>query len=737
MATFPSLTEHQQLVFWTELLVVLAVARALGGFLRRIGQPAVVGELLSGVLLGPAVLGTLWPRGFGWLFPTGGAQAGALNAIGWLGIALLLVLTGFETDLGIVRRLGPAAASVATGALVLPLGCGVLLGLALPPSFAGGHSPRAVFVLFMAVVLSISSLPVIAKILGELGLMRRDLGQVTVAVGMVNDLVGWLALGIISGLAGRSGLSPGHLALTIGAIVLLLAGGLTAGQHATNALLRRVRTRSDQVGDSLVAVVLVVLAVAVLAQAAGVEAVLGAYVAGIVLGRSRFRHEQLKSHLESVTYGLLAPVFFATAGLKLDLGALVHGDTALWCALILAVAVGTKFAGAYVGGRFGRLPHREGVALGTALNARGAVEVVIATVGLSIGVLSRSAFTAVVLMAILTSVMAPPLLRAVLKNWRGTRQEQERLEHESLLERNLLVRAGRLLLPSLGRPSSIVAAQILHYAWPLEVGVSVLSVHGPEEEPDLGAISSVFDGREVEFRHVADEEAMATLLQEARLGYQAIGLGAAEAAAGRLLSPVVDELLAESPIPLVIVRRARRQRTATPSAFACAVVPVSGSPSSRAAQEVAFSLSASLGTQVVLTHVVNRPDAVAAAGAGRPQARGRPSGAPPTPPVAPSARGLAAGDSVLQEAVGLAREFDVSPRTHWRSGMSTGEEILTASRELEADLIVLGATVRRLNDRPFLGHDVEHVLEHAEATVVIVTTPGITHQPPGHPGPRL
>jgi len=737
MSHFTSLSEHQQLVFWSELLAILGVARLLGGVLRRFGQPAVVGELGAGLLLGPSVLGQVWPGGFNWLFPVDKVQSGAVNAVGWLGIALLLVLTGFETDLTIIRRLGRAAGAVAGGALLIPFGAGLAVGFALPVAFIGPHAHRDLFILFMGVGLSISSLPVIAKILGDLGLMRRNFGQVTVAVGMLNDLIGWLALGVIAGLATSAGLSAGHLALTIGSMAVLLGGGLTIGQRGVDQILRWVRSRSEGPLDSLVATILVVLVVATAAQAAGIEAVLGAYIAGIVLGRSRFKHPEVAGHLESLTYGILAPIFFASAGLKLDLGALAKPGVALWCAVILVVAVGAKFGGAFLGARVGGLPNREALALGSALNARGAVEVVIATVGLSIGVLSNAAFTAIVLMALLTSVMAPPLLKVFIRGWAGTDEERQRLEHESLMSSNLLVRGGRLLLPSRGRPNSIVAAQVMHFAWPEEVGVTVVSVQAEGETPDLDPIASVFEGREVEFRRVASEDALEELLREAKLGYQAIGLGATDLGGDRLLSPVVDEVLADSPIPLVIVRRARDQSTPTPFAFSRALVPVSGSPSSRAAQEIAFSLSSRLGTEVVLTHVVNRPGVVAADRASGRSAAGRPASGLPASDRAgrdtgqiralgPGQARVSVADAVLDEAVGLARQFDIEPRTLVRSGNSTGEEILAAAGEVEADLIILGANVRRLDGHPFLGHNVEHILDGADMTVVIVTTPDPT-----------
>ena len=709
---FTSLTEHQQLVFWAELAVMVAVARSLGALCRRWSLPAVVGELAAGVLLGPSLFGKVWPGGFGWLFPVDKVQSGALNAIGWLGVGVLLLLTGFETDLTIVRRLGRAAGSVATGALMVPILCGLAIGNVLPATFMGPKAHRGVFALFMAVALGISSLPVIAKILSDLGLMRRDFGQVTVAVSVVNDLVGWLGLGVVAGLAESGSFSTGRLLVTLGSMVVLLGGGLTLGQRATDWVLRAVRarttpvdvhlaapsdaTRMDPVIGALTATLVITLAVATGAQAVGIEAVLGAYVAGIVLGRSRFQHRDVPRFLQGITSAVLAPVFFATAGLKLDLGAVAHLGVLSWVAVILVVAVGTKFIGAYVGARLGRLERKDALALGAALNARGAVEVVIASIGLSLGVLGSSAYTAVVLMAILTSVMAAPLLRRIVSGWEGTGEEQERLEQERLLDTNLLVRPGRILLPSRGRPNSIVAAQVMQYAFPPEVGVTVLSVSADGKDPNLDALATVLEGRDFEIRQAPGPDPLEAIVEEAKLGYQVIGVGVSDGHDARTLSPMVEHLLDRSPVPLVVVRRAPGEMRATPAAFARALVPVTGGPSSRVAQEIAFGLSRQLGTEVVLTHVVNRPQAQSGAAA-----------------------------AVLDHAAALGERFDATSRTLTREGTSTGEEILAAARDADADLIVLGATVRRVSGRPFLGHNAEYILDEAPVTVVVVTTPDV------------
>ncbi|MHB2022655.1 MAG: cation:proton antiporter domain-containing protein [Mycobacteriales bacterium] len=703
-----SISEANLLLMWVSLLVILAVARGLGVASRRLGQPAVVGELLAGVVLGPSLLGKLWPAAESVLAPSGVAAAAPLNALGWLGVAFLLMITGFETDLRIVRRLGRPASAVAAAGLALPFAAGVALAVWLPAGYVGGHGSRIAFLLFIGVSLSISSLPVIAKILGELGLMRRDFGQLTVAVGMVNDLVGWLALGVIAALAQAATLRVGSVAIPILAIAAILLFAFTLGQRIVDAALARLRRSEAGSVETLTVAVLVMLAFAALTQYARSDAVLGAYIAGILIGRSKYAQQRMRGQLEAITMAVFAPLFFATAGLRMNLAALASPHAAAWAGAVLAVAVVSKLAGVYFGARFAGLGRREGLALGVGLNSRGAVEVVIATVGLDLGVLSVTAYTAIVAMAIITSAVAPPLLRRVVGDWRGSPDEQARLDHEEALERNLLIRPGRVLLPSRGGTGSVAAARLVAAAWPPEAPVTVLAA---ADAGDMTDVLGALEGQDVELRELRElrpGDAVQAILEEAKLGYTAIALGAQEGqSAEALLSPVVDELLAASPLPLVIVRRGRGRYTGVQQPR-CVLVPVAGTPASRTAQEVAYALARARGTEVVLTHVVNRP--------------GRGREVYPGAPVRAAALSTAAS-GVVEQAAAHAREHDVSARTCVRTGSATAEEILAAAASAPAQFIVLGTTIRRLEDRSFLGHTVEHVIDHAEQAVVVVATP--------------
>ncbi|WP_174889859.1 cation:proton antiporter, partial [Acrocarpospora pleiomorpha] len=381
----------------------------------RLGQPRVIGELLAGVLLGPSLLGWLWPQAATVIAPDDRVAAAPLNAIAWLGVALLLVLTGMETDLVAVRRLGRPATFIAVGALGLPFAAGLGLGLLVPVSFHGDTATRVSFALFLAVALSISSLPVIARVLSELGMLRSDAGQLILAVAMANDLVGWVALGLVTAVAQAARPTLADAAILVGGVVLLLILAFTVGQRLVDSALRATAGDDGKGADAggLVVAVVATGVLAALAHFAGADVVIGAYLAGLLLGRSRRFPPSLRRQLEPLTVTILAPVFFATAGLRLDLTTLASFEALAWAGLVLLVATVSKVAGAMGGAALARLDRRDGLVVAVGLNARGAVEVVIASVGLATGVLSSTAYTAVVLMAVLTTVAAPPLLRAL------------------------------------------------------------------------------------------------------------------------------------------------------------------------------------------------------------------------------------------------------------------------------------------------------------------------------------
>lgn len=394
--------------FSLQLFVVLLVARLLGEIAERAGFTSVTGELLTGVVLGPSLLGWAVPAAFGALFPAGVDDAVALDAVGQLGLLFLLVLAGLETDLGLIRRRASATTAVAAGSILVPFLSGFALGWVTPAAYLASPD-RLLFALFLATALSISAVPVVARVLLDLGVVDRDPAQVLLAAALVNDAVGWLLLSLVTG-AARSGTFDLRTAVVAAAVLagfLLLA--FTVGQRLITAIY--VRTRPGPPIGHLSTLVLLALGAAALATELGVEAFLGAFVLGVLVGQTDRLDADAARSFETLTLGVLAPVFFASAGLRADLTALVDPVVAGLALATLAVAIGGKFLGTAAGASLAGYGRRDIVGMGAGLNARGALELVVASVGLSAGVLTGATYAIIVLVAIVTTVVAAPLLR--------------------------------------------------------------------------------------------------------------------------------------------------------------------------------------------------------------------------------------------------------------------------------------------------------------------------------------
>ena len=419
----PPIPAHSLLVFLLQVGLLLALALLFGRAAARLGLPAVVGELCVGVVLGPTLLGHV-PGGLaGWLLPRQAEQFHLLDAAGTLGVLLLVGITGMELDLALVRRRGRAALGISLAGLVLPLGLGLAAGRYVPESFLGpAVTGRSVFALFLGVAMCVSAIPVIVKTLSDMNLLHRNVGQLTLAAGTIDDVVGWVLLSVVSAMA-TTGVHPSTVATSLMWLVVIAVVATTAGRWLLGGVLR-LTERATGPGAPAVVVVATVVLCSAATQAMGLEAVFGAFVAGMVLSRSGgglvlARLAPVRAFVMSV----LAPLFFATAGLRVDLTALRHPVVLGFALLVLFLAVLGKFTGAFVGARFSRLTKWEALAIGAGMNSRGVIEIVVASVGLRLGVLTTDSYTVVVLVAVVTSLMAPPILRFATRHIEQTAEE--------------------------------------------------------------------------------------------------------------------------------------------------------------------------------------------------------------------------------------------------------------------------------------------------------------------------
>ncbi|WP_240797398.1 cation:proton antiporter [Streptomyces sp. F001] len=422
-APVPPMAADSLLVFLLQVGVLLLTAILLGRLAARLGLPAIVGELTAGVLLGPSLFGWLAPSAAHWLLPSDPAQMHLLDAVGQVAVLLLVGLTGIEMDLAMIRRRGATAVRVSLAGLLVPLALGIGLGHPLARLLDIGSADRQMFAIFLGVAMCVSAIPVIAKTLMDMDLVHRDVGQLTLAAGMVDDAFGWLMLSVVSAMT-LGGLTAGDLLHAVGSLLLVVClAALLRGPVVRRAL--RLCRGSDERTVAVAAAMMLLAAAGT--QALGLEAVLGAYLCGMLIGSSGEFDQVRTASLRMVVLAVLAPVFFATAGLRIDLRALREPAVLLAASAVLAVAIVGKFAGAYLGARLSRLSRWEALALGAGMNARGVIEVIVAMVGLRLGILDTRTYTIIVLVAVVTSVMAPPLLRMAMQRVDATEEETLRL----------------------------------------------------------------------------------------------------------------------------------------------------------------------------------------------------------------------------------------------------------------------------------------------------------------------
>jgi Kef-type K+ transport system membrane component KefB len=403
-----ALSEHAISLFFVQLALLYLAARLVGGTFKLLGQPAIVGELLGGLLLGPTFLGRVAPDLFARLFPPEPVTRGLLESQVWLSASFLLLLAGMEVDLGAMRRLRGAALRTSLLSLVLPLGAGVLLGLALP----GGHAPGAGgstrLALYLGLAFAISAIPVISRILLDLGMMRTTAGTVILAAGFLDDFVALIGLSLLlhSGPAGAAFPWASLQGPLLAAV--FYAAALLVGRPLIQAFLRRSDRWIEWPGTFVSFAFLLAMAFAAVMGLLGVHVIFGAFLAGVCLSGHERLQAEAQPMIEPFVLAVFGPLFFGSLGLRTDLGA---GFDLGLVSLVLVVACASKFGGAWLGARWGGRPPREATMIGIGLNARGMVGLVVALIGRQSGVLSEGLYGALLLLAFLTSAAAGPLLR--------------------------------------------------------------------------------------------------------------------------------------------------------------------------------------------------------------------------------------------------------------------------------------------------------------------------------------
>ncbi|MFI1471835.1 cation:proton antiporter [Streptomyces wuyuanensis] len=396
--------------------VAITACQAGAALLRKFGQPPVIGEIAMGIVLGPSLLGWLWPEAQHWLFPA--AVLPYTSVLGQIGLLGFMFLVGLELDLGALRGSSRTAVAVSQAGMLVPLGLGALLAFPLYGRLAPDGVGFVPFTLFMAVAMSVTAFPVLARILVDRGLYGTPLGALAMACAAVDDVAAWCLLALVVALTAAGSpfdaLSAAGLTVAFGAAMVLVVRPLLARWAA--------RGRADRANDGVVMVLLFSgLSLSALAtDLIGVHTLFGAFLFGVATPRGHRRVEASAARLRAVVVPLLLPLFFVHTGLSTEIGALAAEPSQwLWTGALLAVAVLGKWGGAAGAARVCGRPWREAMSIGALMNCRGLTELVVLTIGLELGVIGPDLFTMLVLVALITTAVTAP---AVSRFQRGKRQ---------------------------------------------------------------------------------------------------------------------------------------------------------------------------------------------------------------------------------------------------------------------------------------------------------------------------
>ena len=396
--------------FLLQIAVLLGVAYVGGQVFKRWKQPTLIGNIIAGVLLGPTILGHWFPEFQILIFKPDQTQANMLSAITWVGLLLFLMEAGIDVNLNVLKRTGSQSIWVSAGGLVIPMISGFTLGALIPENFLIKSSDRFTLSLFLAVSMSISALPPIAMVLREKSMLRHKIGQIALGSAMLDDIVAWILVAVMTSLYLTGHFDGLAAAKTTGAALTFLGISYAVARPLMTRFISWHNVISPGASAQLSILIFFGITGGVITSWLGLESALGVFVVGILIGAAPSLQKNAVHALSLIVSAFLAPLYFGLAGLRLNLWSVLEWNTSGLLLTVLSVAFVSKLIGVYLGAWIAGLSKWERVSLGFGMNARGGTEIIIATIGLSIGLLSKEIYSIIIVMAVVTVILAVPLM---------------------------------------------------------------------------------------------------------------------------------------------------------------------------------------------------------------------------------------------------------------------------------------------------------------------------------------
>lgn len=389
-----------------QFIVIILATRLIGSLFARFGQPAVIGEITAGILLGPSLFGWLWPGASGFIFPK--ESLGTLQLFSQIGVCIFMFVVGLELDLSHLKQKARVALVISNTGIIVPFLLGVAAAIWLYPTFGESGTSFTAFALFMGIAMSITAFPVLVRILKDRGMAKTPLGSLAIACAAAGDATAWAVLALVIAIARATGLPAAFV--NLGLVVLFVAVMLLLVRPRLSCWLGVDGAEGTPAVGVVAGVLVFMTASALMTEVMGIHALFGAFLAGVVMPQKKEFREHLALQLENFSGVFLLPLFFAFSGLRTHLGLLNDSTSWLVCAGIIALAMAGKLGGSMLAARFMGMGWNESFTLGALMNTRGLVELIALNIGYDLGILPPRIFTMMVLMALATTFMTGPLL---------------------------------------------------------------------------------------------------------------------------------------------------------------------------------------------------------------------------------------------------------------------------------------------------------------------------------------
>lgn len=695
-----------------QLFALLALAKILSEVAQRMNLPLVVGEIFAGILLGPSLLGSI-PIYKEYFLPSAGGF-NYLEVFTLLGAMLLLFIAGLHTDVKLLKHYSKKALGISLISFFFSFIFTFVFFILLPSDFIPGVKITPLLSVFVSATLAISAVSILAKVLIDLDFIRRDFGQLTVAIGMIDETIIWIILSVLLGLVTATEFSIQSILFSILKVLGFIIIGAIAGKFLIGKFVSLTQKFFRIKFKFISLIFLVIFLFGLLASLLNLEPVLGAFIAGLVFAQLPNVMDDSLEKIDSITFSVFAPVFFAAAGLSVDIKDFANTKILTLSLLILLLTSVGKALGAFLSARFiSRFNFWSALSFSVGLNTRGTIQIIIGTIGLATGIISQEIFSAIIVVSVISSLAAPIVMKLFVKKIEPTEEEMLRLKKEETFQKSILSKINRVLVPVRLREDfkesnvkNIETKMLEKINTKKPLQVTLLTVVNEDDkdlaEEFLKSLESKLETLKVEKEVIVSDNPLEVILEDLNNGYDLLVVGATEKQGPdkTVINPFIDDLIRLAPCQSLIIHSpanypAREIRQV--------LVPVDGSIASKKAAELAFSISDTQTDEVHLLRVIEKKNYREQFLANQNLIE----------------RQYEYAKSILDSLKNTGESFQVKTFTRIEIGEIPEEVILRAANEYQFDIVVIGTEIKPGTDKLYLGPRVERILNECTCPVAV------------------